>query len=268
MNGSENRTAARILRRLKSSRAAVFLEFALIAPLALMVTCFGVDLCRLLVVEQQLEIASRLTADIESHYQHDKNTASPDSSTKKIVANYMQEALGAADNKCYYNQVVVENVPGPLALLAEAFDWAEPTSDDVWILKVLKWVLKTAVAIAMGGTDQYLAQLAYCDKMVGATGAVKYWTLLPKSCYAFFTNFSATALIIAKTQYRNETTNEKVDRGHREKMYCWMPLMDTVEFPPQTWIRKFEKNLGNSWFMTFLNKIGLDRNDFTVEVDE
>ena len=60
-------TARRVLRRLFGERATVMLEFAFVAPLAIIVAVYAADIMRILRTEQQLEIATRLAADVEAH---------------------------------------------------------------------------------------------------------------------------------------------------------------------------------------------------------
>ena len=64
---SEDDIVRRLKRRLASARASVMFEFALVAPLVVMTAVFAADFTRILRTEQQLEIATRLAADVEAH---------------------------------------------------------------------------------------------------------------------------------------------------------------------------------------------------------
>ena len=63
---SEDDILRRLKRRLASARASVMFEFALVAPLVVMTAVFAADFTRILRTEQQLEIATRLAADVEA----------------------------------------------------------------------------------------------------------------------------------------------------------------------------------------------------------
>ena len=82
---SEGDMLRRLRRRLESTRATVMLEFAFVAPLAVAVAVFAADFTRILRTEQQLEIASRLAADVEAHMaDYYGNGKTPSSATKKM----------------------------------------------------------------------------------------------------------------------------------------------------------------------------------------
>ena len=78
----------RLRRRLESTRATVMLEFAFVAPLAVAVAVFAADFTRILRTEQQLEIASRLAADVEAHMADYYGKGACPSSQAKSVAKY------------------------------------------------------------------------------------------------------------------------------------------------------------------------------------
>lgn len=276
MNKRESSIVARIVRRLESARASVYLEFALIAPLAFAVVLFAADFCRILVAEQQLEIGSRILADVESHYvQNSETDGTPNAKTKMAVATHLKLALNLPSEDRVMSQVDVRLVPSIFKPIQKVVEWFKVSEGDSWIMKFVKTLFKTILNVLMGGLDAYIDQLFLCDKMVGGTCAVQLDTFFPKSAYAFFGNYQHTggqgqkyakgSFYVANTEYVSK--DGKIDYAKRQKHYCWMPLMDTNAFAPVTWIRKAETNLRNSWFMQIIRKAGLNFKDYTKEVE-
>ena len=246
-------------------------------PLAFAVVLFAADLCRVLVAEQQLEIGSRLLADVESHYVQNGDTdQSPNKTTKKAVASHLRTALNLPSDDRVMSQVDIRLVPSVFKPIQKAVEWFKVSESDSWILKFVKTLFKTLINVLMGGLDAYLDQLFLCDKMVGGTCAVQLDTLFPKSMYAFFGCYQHTggqgqkyakgSFYVASTEYEF-SKGKGYDYTKRQKHYCWMPLMDTNAFAPVTWVRKAEKNLRNSWFMQLMRKAGLTFGDYTKEVE-
>lgn len=257
------------MRRVDASRGTVFLEFALIAPLAMMLVLFAADFCRILLAEQQIEIASRVLADIETHYEQSQTAEeTPYTGSKQCVANYLMDTLGHPDNTWTMSQVVIKDVPSLLNPLSKAFKALEIGSDDKWIIKLIKAVFKELVNIFLGGTQYYVEDLCCCDRILGATCAVKLKTLFPGSSYAFFSSFEHKNYVyVAQTEYKRNGKGD-LDFDHREKHHCYMPIMETLQTSPETWIRMAEKNLGKSFIVSLCKKIGLNFSDYKKEVDE
>ena len=277
MNNRESSIVARIARRLESARASVYLEFALIAPLAFAVVLFAADLCRVLVAEQQLEIGSRILADVESHYVQNGDTdQTPNAKSKMAVATHLKTALNLPDVDRVMSQVDVRLVPSIFKPIQKVVEWFKVGEGDSWIMKFVKTLFKTIINVLMGGLDAYIDQLFLCDKMVGGTCAVQLDTFFPKSMYAFFGCYQHTggqgqkyakgSFYVASAEYEFEK-GKGYNYQKRQKHYCWMPLMDTNAFAPVTWIRRAEMNLRNSWFMKIMRKAGLSFTDYTKEVE-
>ena len=94
---SEDDILRRLKRRLESTRATVMLEFAFVAPLAVAVAVFAADFTRILRTEQQLEIASRLAADVEAHMaDYYGNSASPSSAAKTVAKRYLVDVANVS----------------------------------------------------------------------------------------------------------------------------------------------------------------------------
>ena len=86
----ERKMLRRLVTRLKSARASVMLEFAFVAPLVAVTAIFAADFTRILRTEQQLEIATRLAADVESHMaDYYGSGASPSSAAKNVGKEYL-----------------------------------------------------------------------------------------------------------------------------------------------------------------------------------
>jgi len=281
MNNREQSLRNRLFRRLASARASVYLEFGIIAPLALMVVLYAADFCRILVAEQQIEIAARLTADIESHYRQADgkgvDDAPPNRSTKMIVANYLASVLGeeanaSGVNDCSLLQCKVEYVPGPLTLLDTVFDnWMTPDVDDGLFWKILKSLFRGVLNILTGGSYKYLEDMAHSDRMVGASCAVRLKTFFPGSALSYFgLSQSGTDkkgyLFVAQTRYVRSGTS--FNYRERELHTCWMPHMEMSAVPPVTWIRKAETNLGKSFLVKILKKLELNMNDYKKQIDD
>lgn len=271
MKTNDEKLLERLLRRLAAPRGAVFLEFALIAPLAFMLVLFAADFCRILQAEQQIEIAARAVADIEIHYRHTKDDdgtdqATPFRKTKECVANYLQATLGHPENTWTLTRVEISNVPNVFYGIKKLIDKITFGDVDSWIGKLIHAIFKEIANIFLGGTQYYFDNLAECDRMLKAACAVKYKTLFPGSAYAFYSQFLDGYLYVAPTQYK--LNGNKFDYRKRELHYCAMPILETLEEPPVTWIRKAEKNLSKSFIVGLMKKLGLNFSDYKKEVDE
>ena len=73
-------------------------EFALVAPLVVAVAVFAADFTRILRTEQQLEIASRLAADVEAHMANYYGKGeSPSAEAKKVAKYYLVDLAQVAN---------------------------------------------------------------------------------------------------------------------------------------------------------------------------
>ena len=271
MKTNDEKLLERLLRRLTAPRGSVFLEFALIAPLAFMLVLFAADFCRILQTEQQLEIASRAVADIEIHYKHTKDDAGSDQATpfrktKECVANYLRDTLGHPDNTWTLTRVEIRNVANVFYGIKKVIDTITFGNVDNWIGKLIHAIFKEIANIFLGGTQYYFDSLAECDRMLCASCAVKYKTFFPGSAYAFYSTYLKDYLYVAQTKYKLK--GGKFNYSERELYYCTMPILETLEEPPVTWIRKAEKNLSKSFIVSFMKKLGLGYKDYKKEVDE
>lgn len=270
MRTNDEKLLERLMRRLTAPRGSVFLEFALIAPLALVLVLFAADFCGILQAEQQIEIASRAVADIESHYRHaandDTDSATPFRKTKECVANYLQATLGHPDNTWTLTRVEIRNVANVFYGIKKLIDTITFGNVDNWIGKLIHAIFKEIANIFLGGTQYYFDNLAECDRMLCASCAVKYKTLFPGSAYAFFSTYLKDYLYVAQTKYKLD--GGKFNYRERALYYCSMPILETLEEPPVTWIRKAEKNLSKSFLVGLMKKLGLGYNDYKKVVDE
>ena len=94
----EEKTLRCLRRRLGSARASVMLEFAFVAPLAVSLVVFAADFTRILRTEQQLEIATRLAADVEAHMaDYYANGKSPGAAAKNVGKYYLADVAQGVD---------------------------------------------------------------------------------------------------------------------------------------------------------------------------
>lgn len=275
MNGDEQ-IGKRILRRLKSARASVFLEFAVVAPFAMSLILFAHDLTSILYAEQQLEIGSRALADIESHMNHTERGGEnqppegPGSASKSIVKDYLVRVLGLPG---YANFVYVKGKATPTPGVPQVMEHVhnlftgkiaktETPSGAVW--NFLGSVLGTIVKVITLGTDVYLFEVPRGDRMVKMTCSARVPTMLPRGVYSFWSaanqEHDVTTTGIPKAmlvQYRHPLQggdksfqwewNLKPDPVNRERYYCAMPMFDTATIAPNTFVRKVR-----SWFKKWI----------------
>ena len=122
------------------------LEFAFVAPLVLIVAIYSADTMRILRTEQQLEIATRLAADVEAHMaNYYGNGKTPSSATKNVAKRYLVDVAHVVENvgDVYIkgDSYVVKN------LLSVAVDWinrfmkGQAFGDDNLFLKMIGKIL-------------------------------------------------------------------------------------------------------------------------------
>ena len=123
----------RLWRRIKNPRGTVFVEFAVMAPLGIMLMCFAFDFQRILRTEQQLEIAARAMCDLETHYakcSYDGNATPqtfPRPSAKKKIKTYLAYAMdmdSTAANR-FFCKAECKAVPGIPSLLSPVLKYLD-----------------------------------------------------------------------------------------------------------------------------------------------
>lgn len=282
----DERIFARLKRRLESARGTVFLEFAMVAPLAMSLILFAYDFTTILYAEQQLDIASRAAADIESHMNHfgrDKNSADangkpgPCSQTKIMVKGYLQKTLGLSNYKDIYIMGDAKPTPGASQIFEHIhrFLTGDIVSPKVPLNVVWKFLLKLLrgfLKIITLGTDVYLLDIPRGDLMVRMTCSAWVYTFLPRGMYSFW---SAPKYVEEKYEghprvllvpYRYRMSDEdakakfdwnsKPDLTERYRYYCVMPAHDTAPVAPNTFVRDVR-----SWFSKWVPESAWPKDD-------
>lgn len=284
---SEEDILRRLKRRLRSARASVMLEFAFVAPLAVVAALFAADFTRILRTEQQLEIATRLAADVEAHMANHfakqgdandggqnassagKNTV-PCTATKSIAKSYLVEiAQITPDTKYVYMKGMDEVVKNPVSVaidainkfLTQEIDFGSGKGVQVFV-DLFGKILHGAMNLVTFRTLNYVTDVVPHDREVKISMAAYIPTILPKGAYSGFSvqdrensmigvasfaptmNMSAAATAWSMTFVTNE----------RHRVYCYMPVMDSVPVAPVTYVRKFKSWCANQPFIGGLAK--------------
>ena len=262
---SEENILRRLLLRLKSARASVMLEFAFVAPLVAVTAIFAADFTRILRTEQQLEIATRLAADVEAHVadyyalktaKGEGKPATPSTLTKVIAKYYLVDvAHVATDTGSVYMKGSCEVIKHPISVAINAFaDFLNPDKMDTGsdsagkiFVKLLGKVLGGLVNLVTFRTIRYLTDVVPHDREVKIAMAAYIPTILPKNTYALL-GLPGHGGRIGVASFAPDLTGGaaatawsltlKPDRRHR--VYCYMPVVDSVPVAPETYVRKFK----------------------------
>lgn len=284
----ESKILARLKRRVAGTRGAVIAEFALVAPLIFSMAIFAMDFTRILRTEQQLEIAARLAADIESHMAVvGGGEVSPGAAAKSIPKQYLFHVAKVVDKTDYvYIKGDHMLVPNPVSQLITLVGGV--LSGDYKLYggdsKVLDFVVNTIVGgllkvvgtfinLIMFQSNLYLTEICPHDCEVRETVAAYIPTLLPNGMYRSFAlgRHTKPGVIGAWQSAPNLRTPEmppstfmglinimngqvvvdtilhlpkgadslELDKTHRHRVYCYMPVIDSVPIPPKTYMRTF-----------------------------
>ena len=196
---AENKILARLKRRLLGERGAVMLEFAFVAPLVFMLMVFATDFTRILRTEQQLEIAARLAADIESHMATtDEDWTSPGAVTKLVAKSYLVDIARVAestehvymkgDHMMVFN-LVSEAVDGLVSLATKGVSFNSDSKVAVIVENVLNLIAKVlgkVIDVLTFRTDRYITRIFPRDREIRVTMAAYIPTILPAAMYRSF----------------------------------------------------------------------------------
>lgn len=182
-----------MVRRLKSTRAAVFLELAMVAPLAVTLVLFAHDFIHICCVELQNEIAARLLSDLESRNVTSNRATVVTQRSQEIVAKYMKMALGE-DMLGVETQMTNAPTPGLTKFFTEISKKSremersagEATKDNEGLKTLSAFVGGNPLDLLTLGTHQYLFAPMDSDQMVSASVSVRYRTLLPRPLVSVF----------------------------------------------------------------------------------
>ena len=237
---SEDDILRRLKRRLASARASVMFEFALVAPLVVAVAVFAADFTRILRTEQQLEIASRLAADVEAHMANYYGKGeSPSAEAKKVAKYYLvdlaQVANGVGDVYIKGSCNVIKNpISYAMEIVSDFLKGKGWGDNDNTFLKLIGKILGGLMNFVTFRTVNYLTDLA--EHSGGKIGVGQFEFDLESSSKA------ATAW------------NLKLNTSKRHRVYCFMPVMDSVPMAPETYVRKFKSWCAKQPFLKGLVK--------------
>jgi hypothetical protein len=243
----------RLGRRLESARASVMLEFAFVAPLAVMVAVFAADFTRILRTEQQLEVATRLAADVEAHMaNYYGDGKSPSREAKVVAKTYLvdvaQVANGVGDVYIKGGCSVIKN---PVSYALDKVNQllrGEAFSEDNVFLNLVGKILGGIMNFITFRTVDYITDIFPHDREVKVSTAVYIPTVLPAGSYSWLALAERGSGKIGVGQFDFDleggkaTTawNLKVNASRRHRVYCHMPVIDTVPTAPETYVRKFK----------------------------
>jgi len=252
----------RLKRRLASTRATVMLEFAFVAPLVAFVAIFAADFTRILRTEQQLEIATRLAADVEAHVAdyHEKGSdnVSPSSVAKRVSKFYLVKVANVAQKTEHvYTKGGSGVIKNPISV---AIDWVAGFvngtryEDDSLFLKILGKIFGGILNFVTFRTVKYLTEVVPHDREVRISTAAYIPTILPADAYGWLglaghgRNDEGYGMIgvcqfapdLKSPGAAATAWNMTLDPLRRHRVYCYMPVIDSVPVAPQTYVRIFK----------------------------
>ena len=266
MENVERRVKERLKRRLRSTRGTAYLEFCVFAPIILFTFLFAADFTRVLYVEQQVEIASRILCDIECHLRPGardtngvKNSGCPGRPGKMVVRKYLSEALAkeglfsnggdpAGSVYCkgsYFNQV------GPLHKLHELITRVINHQEEIKNLffRILATIFGTFVKVITLGTVAYATDYVETDKVVKTSVSVLIQPVAPFADCRFFGRYDDEGVMLipaaaARLGGNVFNYNRPLSKTERLRYYWHMPSLDTLPLAPFTCVRRLTKVFG------------------------
>ena len=249
----EEGIARRLTRRLRGERAAVMLEFAFVAPLAVMTVAFAADFTRILRTEQQLEIAARLAADVEAHMaDYYGKLPCPSSSAKRVAKFYLADVAQVVEGTDdVYMKGSCKTIGNPVSAAMDQvrgfLDGSTFKESNVF-LTLLGKILGGLMNFITFGTMHYVLDVMPHDREVMVTMAAYIPTVLPTEAYGWIGVGGRDGGRVGVAQMTADldggvgTTawNLKLNGANRHRVYCCMPVMDSVPIAPQTYVRKFK----------------------------
>ncbi|MBR0403627.1 MAG: pilus assembly protein [Eggerthellaceae bacterium] len=250
---SEDDILRRLKRRLVSARASVMFEFAVVAPLIVATIAFAADFTRILRTEQQLEIATRLAADVEAHMaDFYSKGASPGSPAKNIAKNYLVDVAHVATST---QKVLMKGGAGVVEnFLTEAVEYlrsivnGEKFEDSGWFWKLVGKILGGLINFVSFRTFNYLIDVIPHDRWVWISTATYIPTVLPAEAYSWLPMPSQKGGQIGVAQFTENLEGNalasawslKLNPKKRHRVKCYMPVIDSVPVAPKTYVRAFK----------------------------
>ena len=264
-NGRERALWKLLGRRLRSSGGNAYLEFVVIVPFALFLLFFAVDFVRILYCEQQLEVASRVLADCESHmmpqnvdklkkYPNLPNPDSPHTYGKMAVRQYLYDVLQKegleTKGKVYCRGWVYAQKGLAQGIFRPILDFLNGEGESLGpAVKMIGKIFKTALDIVTMGTDRYFTDILPTDRCAMTSVSVYVKPLVPFGAYTHFGRHTKTGemLIVQATPKLSGGSagfNRDLLDDKRERYYCHMPVLDTHPLAVVTYIRKLKQVFG------------------------
>ena len=238
---------------MRGERAAVMLEFAFVAPLAVMTVAFAADFTRILRTEQQLEIAARLAADVEAHMaDYYGKLPCPSSSAKRVAKFYLADVAQVVEGTDdVYMKGSCKTIGNPVSAAMDhvrGFLDGSTFKESNVFLTLLGKILGGLMNFITFGTMHYVLDVMPHDREVMVTMAAYIPTVLPTEAYGWIGVGGRDGGRVGVAQMTADldggvgTTawNLKLNGANRHRVYCCMPVMDSVPIAPQTYVRKFK----------------------------
>lgn len=273
MKTNDEKIFERLLRRIRSPRGTVFLEFAMFAPLAVILMCFAFDFSRILRVEQQLEIGARAMADLESHWAKRTSDGSPNMQTyprtksKTLVKTYLASTMPGLQPGNFYCKAFAESVPGLQSVLSTILNFINgtPAEGTHWVLKLIAKIIGKILNIFTLKTQLYFTEIIPRDQQLKVSFSATMPTLLPRRFYNVLGFASPTPVkagtgLATISQLRQKIITSGIpgqntlNPNERERFYCVMPVMDSAVQPPVTYGRQI-KGAFTKYIPEWLQKI-------------
>lgn len=261
----EAKIKSRLMRRLRGERASVMLEFAFVVPLVFVAIVSAADITRILRTEQQLEIAARLTADIESHMvKYSADVECPSREAKKISKYYLRDVAQVVEDVDHVYikgscSVVKNPISVAVAAIHDFFDGnvlkKEGESAGSMFVSILGKILGGIANFLTFRTDKYITEVVPHDRAVKVSVAAYVPTVLPASAYTMFgiptsqkNGYIGVAQMTPDLLSGKAAVgwNQTIDTKNRHRVYCYMPVIDSVPMPPVTYVRKFKQWCANN----------------------
>lgn len=242
MRRNEEHLARRIERRLGSSRASVYFEFAVLMPFVMFLMFFAVDFTRILRTEQQCEIATRALADVESHVVVAGASETPHSKAKLVVRDYLADVLGTDQNRVFC-RATWERQKGPAHAIVNTIHDVLHFETGSKILNILLKFFSTAVDVFTMRAYLYFTEVFQTDRVLRANVSAWIPTLIPGGFYNHFGRDTAPKdwlLVVPYENCQDESTfalDRKMYTDRRKRAYCTMPIMDTAPLAQPTYTR-------------------------------
>ena len=248
----------RLVRRLKSTRASVMLDFAFVAPFVTTVAIFSADFTNILRTEQQLEIAARLMADVEAHMaDYHGKAKSPSSETKTIGKHYLRDYAQITPSiEDIYVKGSCDTVKNPISVAVawiDKFFKGQVFSDEggsvgKFFVNVLGKILGGIANFVSFRTIRYLTDVVPHDREVKVSCAAYIPTILPAAAYKTLSLPTRSADKIGVAQFTPDLEGKvaakagdfKINAASRHRVYCYMPVVDSAPVAPETYVRVFK----------------------------